>query len=130
MNTLIVEPFYDTYTKSYKNIITVNLMPNGPLRRLVTRVKFNKFGPNGTYLNCNRIQNTCGLALNSLEQTCCGDGGKYGCLMTPDEIPNLFAFLAEKGYMIDTSITNMMNFGDIKLNNNRKILCFFKYTKN
>ena len=49
--------------------------------------------------------------------------------MSPNEIPDLFGFLTVSGYVIDSSITNMMSLGDIKMDNNRKILCFLSYKK-
>ena len=38
--TLFSQPFLDTYNQCYKNIVTVNLLPQGPLAQLVRRVQF------------------------------------------------------------------------------------------
>jgi hypothetical protein len=127
MYTLTTEPFYDTYTQCYKNIITINVFPQGPLRLMVGRIQFNKLGPNRAYSNC-VADRKCGLVIISRGNCGGGNGNdKYSHLMTPDEIPELFAFLTETGYSIDTSVTNMMSMGEVKLNNNRKILCFITY---
>jgi hypothetical protein len=42
--------------------------------------------------------------------------------MSPDEIPNLFTYLTEKGFNINFEITKMMQDSKIKLDNN--LLCF------
>ena len=49
--------------------------------------------------------------------------------MTPNEIPDLFGFLVSNGYRIDTSVTKMMNNGDVQLTN-KNIICFFTYLCN
>ena len=126
MYTLTSQTYLDRCCQCYKNIITINMIPKGPLRFLVRRIqlpplsRFQYPGP------CDALQK-CGLALTSLQ------GGYYngnssdcGGLMTPDEIPDLFAFLTTNGYRIDTSITKMMNTGEVRLNN-KNILCFFTY---
>ena len=134
MYTLTTEPFYDTYSQCYKNVIIINMLPNGPLRALVRRIQMNnKLGPNRSMSNCDPVRK-CQLALigGGLGAGCGGGGGggKCGNWMTPNEIPDLFSFLTRTGYTIDTSITNMMSFGDVKLDHNRKILCFITYNKN
>jgi len=132
MYTLIVEPYYNTFTQCYQNIITINMLPKGPLRALVRRIQFNKLGPNYNYSQCSNPRK-CGLALVARDSVCCRTGtrvGKWGdSWMTPDAIPDLFSFLSANGYVIDTSITNMMSLNDIKMNNNQKILCFVSYKK-
>ena len=37
--TLTSQPYYDQYNKCYKNIITVNDEPQGPLRELVRKIQ-------------------------------------------------------------------------------------------
>ena len=123
MQTLTTEPFYDTGTQCYKNIITINALPKGPLRRIIRRIQFNKLGPDRGYSRCTPVRK-CGLALINFGMGCC-----QGNWMSPNEIPDLFSFLAESGYTIDTSVTNMMSLGDVKLDNPRKILCFISYNK-
>ncbi len=115
--------FLDTYNQCYKNIIVINLVPEGPLGKIVGRLKnpplspFNVHGP-----CCNRIgYKDCSLALFSLRGGCSRD-----CLMNDAEIPDLFSFLLSNGYKIDTSLTKMMNQSEVKINDN-KILCFITY---
>jgi hypothetical protein len=126
--TITSMPFYDQYNQCYKNIMMVNVEPQGPLRRIIRRTKlprlseFQREGP------CNPIQK-CALAIQSLRGTEYGfSSGQYtgccknnsGCdLMTPDEIPDLISFLQSNGYQIETQITNMLLQSEIKLSNKR-----------
>lgn len=120
--TITSQPFYDQYNKCYKNILMVNAEPQGPIRRLVRRIKLPRLSPYQRESACNPIPN-CGLAIQSL-------GGNYnyggccktnsGCdLMTPNEIPDLITFLIGNGYQIETQITNMLNQSELKLSNGK-----------
>jgi hypothetical protein len=111
--TITSQPFYDQYNECYKNIIMVNLEPQGPIRQIVRRIKLPKLSP---YTNqCYKI---CGFALQSLHginyrvNSCCN-------LMTPDEIPDLITFLTQHNYQIETQITNMLNQSEIKLSDKK-----------
>ena len=107
--TITSQPFYDEYNECYKNIIMVNAEPQGPIRRIVRRIKLPKLSPFQQDNPCNPIQK-CGLALQSLR------GINYCCnLMTPNEIPDLITFLTGNNYQIETQITNMLNQSEIKL---------------
>jgi hypothetical protein len=113
-------PYLDPYNydQSYKNIVIINGIPRGPLRQCVRRVKFLPLSEFKEPFN----NNLCGLALRSFQ-------GGDGCLMTVDEVPDLFSFLLSHGYKIDTSLTKMMNTGDIRFHtsNANKIICFVTY---
>lgn len=111
--TLFSQPYLDKINQNYKNIVTVNFIPDGPLRHIVRRINFPPLSPfqqNNKYgLDCNSR-----LALLSLEHLniCYIKNGTN--LMLVDEVPNLFSFLLSNGYTIDTRITNMMNESGIK----------------
>lgn len=115
------QPYYDSRNQSYKNIVTINQKPQGPLASLVINVKFQPLSPFKQPSQCAR---TCGLALKTISNGC-------GCdnLMTVDEIPNLFSFLVTNGYKIDTSITKMMNASDVDFqsDNSAKLITFVSY---
>ena len=119
--------YLDTFSQCYKNIIVINLPPEGPLAKIVRRVQMPPLSPFNDPGQCSsRIG--CALALYSLRGGCCGGGGGRGnFLMTDDEIPDLFSFLMSNGYKIDTSLTKMMNQSEVKINDS-KILCFINYT--
>lgn len=107
--TITSQPFYDQYNECYKNIMMVNVEPQGPLRRFVRRIKLPRLSPFQREGSCNPIQK-CGLAINY------SGCNKSGCdLTTPNEIPDLVSFLLENGYQIETQLTNMLNQSEIKL---------------
>jgi len=111
--------FLDTFNQCYKNIIVINLPPEGPLGKIVRRLQMPPLSPFNTPGPC-LAKNNCALALLSLRGGCCG-------FMSDDEIPDLFSFLMSNGYRIDTSLTKMMNQSEVKINDN-KILCFITYS--
>lgn len=124
--SLFSEPYLDAYNQCYKNIITMNLYPQGPLQKIVRQIRFNPLSPFKQPSNCIKIQ-LCGLALQSIGNNCCM---KTGCnLMTVDEIPDLFSYLMSNGYIIDTKITNMLNKSDFQFNTNngKTLICFVTY---
>lgn len=122
---LYSQPYLDKKCQCYKNIVTINLQPKGPLESLVRKIQliplspFQQQGPCVPY-------NNCGLALKSLNYFC-----KSGCddLMIVDEVPNLIAFLMSNGYTVDTSITKMFNASDVKFSNfnSSKLIAFITY---
>ena len=133
MFTLTTEPYYDTWTQCYKNIITINIVPRGPLRNFVIRLPYTKLGPNRyDYSNCGPNRPACRLALvkrGLLGGGCCVNKG-CGHLMTPDDIPDLFTFMTARGYNINTAITDMLNVSAVRMQNNRQILCFASFEGN
>jgi hypothetical protein len=123
--TLFSQPFLDTYNQCYKNIVTINLIPQGPLAQFVRKVQFPPLSQFKQPGPCSRINN-CGLALTALNGSCnkiCSN------LMIVDEIPDLMSFLLSNGYTINTSITKMLNTSDIRFEteNANKIICVVTY---
>jgi hypothetical protein len=130
---LYSEPFLDTYNQCYKNIVTLNLMPQGPLANYVIRVKKTPLSTFKQSTPCNPI-NKCALAIQKIMNSdvnggCCVNVKNSCNLMTVDDVPDLFSFLFENGYMADTSLTKMMNASDVRFqtNNQNKLICFLKY---
>ena len=126
--SLFSQPFLDTYNKCYKNIVVINLQPQGPLADLVRFTKFPPLSEFKTPGPCSPIKQ-CGYALMSLGG--CNMGcGKFGeDLMVVDEVPNLISFLVSNGYTVDTSITKMFNQSEIRFDTNtgNKLICFVTY---
>ena len=123
--TLFSQPFLDTYNQCYKNIVTINLIPQGPLAQFVRKVQFPPLSQFKQPGPCSRINN-CGLALTALNNIC-----NKGCsgFMVVDEVPNLLSFLLSNGYSVNTSITKMLNTSDIRFEteNANKIICVITY---
>jgi hypothetical protein len=126
--SLFSQPFLDTYNQCYKNIVVVNLKPQGPLADLVTFVKFPPLSEFKQPGPCNPIKQ-CGYALLSLG-TCNSGCNKFGSdLMVVDEVPTLISYLVSNGYTVDTSITKMFNQSEIRFDTNtgNKLICFVTY---
>jgi hypothetical protein len=124
--SLFSQPYLDRLNQCYKNIITLNLPPQGPLAELVRFINFPKLTEFKQEGPCNKIKQ-CGYALMSL------DGCNTGCngdnLMTVDEVPNLISYLVSNGYTVDTSMTKMFNNSEIRFDTNfgNKLICFITY---
>jgi len=127
--TLFSQPFLDTYNQCYKNIVTINLIPQGPLAQFVRKVQFPPLSQFKQLGPCSRINN-CGLALTALNNTFYNNLNK-GCsgFMVVDEVPNLLSFLLSNGYSVNTSITKMLNTSDIRFEteNANKLICVVTY---
>lgn len=115
--TLFSQVYLDTYNQCYKNIITINVPPRGPLEKIIRRVIFY---PLSTFKQPG-LRQTCGIGFASINNSC--------RLMTTCETPELFSFLLSNGYTIDTSVTQMLNNSDIQLgaNDSKKMICFITY---
>ena len=103
----------------------INTIPEGPLKYFVRRIQI----PPLSVFQSQNYYPRCGLALTTFRNRCIDfaniDRNNDG-FMIPDEIPDLFLFLSDNEYVIDTNITTMMSFSEVKLTN-RNIICFFKY---
>jgi hypothetical protein len=126
--SLFSQPYLDTYNQCYKNIVVINLKPQGPLGDLVRFVKFPPLSEFKQPGPCSPLRD-CGYALISLDgcSGCCKAGGSD--LMVVDEVPNLISYLVSNGYSVDTSITKMFNNSDIRFDTNtgNKLICFITY---
>ena len=127
---LFSQPYLDTYNKCYKNIVVVNLMPDGPLADLVRFTNFPPLSEFKTHGSCSPLKQ-CGYALMTLGGCNMGHGS-LRCgedLMIVDEVPDLISYLVMNGYSVDTSITKMFNASDIRFDTNlgNKLICFSTY---
>ena len=126
--SLFSQPYLDKYNQCYKNIVVVNLMPQGPLADIVRFVNFPPLSEFKQPGPCSPLKQ-CGYALTSLGG--CNMGcNKFGSdLMVVDEVPTLISFLVSNGYTVDTSITKMFNASDIRFDTNtgNKLICFITY---
>ena len=101
--------------KCYRHIIIINKIPNGALSTITKQIKNNKLSTfNNNYSNCCPVEH-CIYAITKIDN--------YSELMKLNDIDNLFSFLSDNGYTIDTNITNMMNDSNIKYDNKR-LICY------
>ena len=127
--SLFSQPYLDVYNQCYKNIVVLNLKPQGPLADFVRLVKFPPLSEFKQPGPCSPLKE-CGFAITSLAGCNSNCGYKYGSdLMTVNEIPDLISFLLSSGYSVDTSITKMFNNSDIRFDTNtgNKLICFITY---
>jgi hypothetical protein len=134
--TITSEPYYDPFLQQYKNILTINVEPKGPLKHFVTRLRpsrhtqFNNRQPIPIFklvlisLREANVLPIRPLRFNTPRIEC----GSY--LMTPNEIPDLITFLQSNNYQIETQITNMLNQSEIKLYNQKVVFSATYYGVN
>jgi hypothetical protein len=126
-------PYYDSCSQIYSNILTINLEPQGPLKRLVRRINFPHLSPFTRHLQDNYPR--CGLALISLRgfNYYNNYNNNFNCgnnLMTPNEVPDLITYLLSNGYLIDTQITNMLNQSEVKQTFQKMVFTVTYYGEN
>lgn len=142
--TLYLEPVLNTYYKTYQNIITVNIMPTGPLEQMVSTISTAKLSPfhqSGVFSapTIGRGSNCTFVLLRYPKSQC---GGRCSSLknvdyfMGADDIPSVISYLQSNGYDIDTDITKMLyksriNIGGVsetRLSGDRRMICMARYT--
>ena len=109
-NAIYLEPILDSSTQEYKNIITLDAIPSGPLSTLVFPIK------------------TTDLSIFSTRATTC----KYmlsrytssKTFMYEEDIPAIFAYLQQNGYVIDKNLTKLYQ---NKTPKPRDVICIFTY---
>ena len=114
---LTIEPYLNTYSKQYENIIVIDKMPLGPLSQLVSHFNAPRLSPFTEPTN-----NCCKYAIrrhynNTLR--------RENCFLTADDVPSLLSYLSANGYTINSEITKIVQ----KTNYNKKnFACVFYYT--
>ena len=126
---LYLEPVLNSYFKSYQNILTVSAMPSGPLKNMVSRIKFPKLSefrtPFSSVSECGTY--VLGRYTSSINMS------NSDSFMYADDIPSVLSYLVANGYTIDTSLTTMLQKSEIRIggNNgasgNRRMICMFTY---
>ena len=136
--TIYLEPILNTFYNTYQNVITLNIIPKGPLEQMVSTISTAKLSPfkqasvlAGPYHNCKyvllRYPKTGGgnTSLKSIEN-----------FMGADDIPSVISYLQNNNYTIDTNITDMFNnsritIGGVSENGmtgDRRMICMARYT--
>jgi hypothetical protein len=129
--TISTRLYLDAHTQQYINILVINMVPNGPLQKYVSKIKMPRLSPFQQQTGCCATANECVYAIKSLFI----DVNNYSrnltkChLMCDVEIPDLFSFLISNNYKIDTSLTKMMNTNPNYQNINSKLICFVSYSE-
>ena len=101
VHSILSVPFYDTKAQQYTKILCVNAVPvAGPLAARVKTVR----PP--------RLSGLCGSgtsASGSSSGSCIHAiaSSSSSSYMTPDDLPELFAFLVSNGYTVDIGLTKL-----------------------
>ena len=97
-------PFYDIRQQQYIKILCVNAAPTGALASRVRLIR-----PPRLSGLCD--PNNAGRCIHAITATGTGTGTGTGTAaadyMTPDDLPELFAFLMTNGYTVDTGLTKL-----------------------
>ncbi len=104
-------PYYDNIKEEYKNIITINTPPNGPLSDRIKTLQPQRIS--------SFVGKTSKCIYAIISEKCTNE------LMDVANITELFNFLSLNNYQIDTSLTNMMH--DREFNTNRTLICFIRW---
>ena len=115
-------PYYDKFNQCYKNILSVNAIPKGPLSRFVRKIKYDKLSPFQKNGPC-YTYDSCKYVLIGIENIC-------DDFMTPEQIHNLTSFLLSNGYQIENQITNTLNNSQIKIPRNIPLYIVTYYGNN
>ena len=130
--SLYVQPFYDSFNKEYRHIVTINKSPDGALGSYVKRVSFPKLSTYEGFGNGSGGSgscNSCVYAIKNIDDGCCGNsaGGVVGDLLCPENVDNLINFLLDNSYTINKDITDIMNNDKTYINNGKKLLFYINY---
>jgi hypothetical protein len=107
----ITSQVYTDLDYNYKNILTINQMPVGPLAGLTKRLNIN-----AKRISAFRSSNEqCVYALYNNENE----------ILTVNELPFLLTFCQTNNYKIETELTQMLNKNTKQLKN---VICYISYT--
>ena len=134
---LYLEPFLNTFHKTYQNIITLDSIPAGPLAEMVTPISNNKLSP-FQQLNSISTHPGCMNVLLRYPKTTIGSVSSIknsDYFMSSDDIPSIFSYLSSNGYTVDTQLTKMLFKSDVvngssqnRLSGNKKMICMIRYS--
>lgn len=111
------QPFYDSHHQAYRQILTINTIPEGPLNNRVRRINNPKLSPFQFPPPQSCPPPSC---INAIYDDC-------GQLLCIDNLPSLFQYLIENGYIFDYELTNMME--KSRVITDGTLLCYIKYEK-
>ena len=104
--TILSVPFYDTKQQQYIKILCVNAVPVvGPLAVRVKTVRPPRLS--GLHANNTNTNNNNNNNNNKCIHAITASSSAHCTYMTPDDLPELFAFLATNGYTVDLGLTKL-----------------------
>jgi len=119
--SLYIQPYYNSISEQYINIITINKPPTGPLAKYVTNIRFNKLSDfSGFSTSCKPL---CMYAIKNISSPQCNNLD----LLSPENVDDLISYLIENNYNVNKDLTKIMNNDKIYLNNGKKLLFYINY---
>lgn len=114
--TLTIEPYLNTVSKQYENIIVIDKMPLGPLGQLVSRFRAPRLSP---FIYDNYDDSDCKFAIR---RNFCKDNN----FLNANDVPSLLAYLSANGYSINSEITKIVQ--KTTYNKKKSFVCVFYYS--
>ena len=147
MYTIKYEPYLDVIDdKSYKNIVTINRVPDGPLQSCVVKVSRNKLSTLSGPLRRSSCESQCLYVITQNiynivgeRSPCdcpCGSRGRgrgavgVGCeYLCVDQIPDLLEIAVENKYSIDYKLSKLLTNTGVGSSNTAgsKFICTLSY---
>ena len=113
---MYLEPVYDTYFKTYQQVITFSNIPSGPLQDLVyTMLPPRKSPFEDSPTKCIYVLSRFSALNHKIED-------KW---MKFDDIGDIYNYLMLNGYVIDTHFSQLIH--HVGIQSNRRIICTFTY---
>jgi hypothetical protein len=125
--SILSVPFYDARLQQYTKILCINAAPVGPLAARVKTVRPPRLSGLSAPQNhpCNCLHALCCSSL------CCSSlsalSALGGSFLTPDDLPELFAFLATNGYTVDLGLTKLAAKHPSSGANAHSLVCLISY---
>ena len=135
--TLYREQYYDRVNREYKYIVTINTLPEGPLKNHVKMMSIedinNKIFSGKT---CKLVIFNNGLSNdnnnsnnnnNNISKSISKNINNYQDIFDYENLADLINYLLENSYIIDETILNSINDKSLINETSKKIILFFKY---
>jgi hypothetical protein len=129
--TLYLEPILDSYSQTYRQVITLSCMPPGPLASLVKTMSLPKLSPFVSNMN---DRSEFGFGCSYVLMRYSHFNKKSSTYMYSEDIPAVFSYLTNHGYTIDNSVTKMMNGSRVLVGNgsgsnsgDKRLICFASF---
>ena len=127
--TLYREQYYDRLNREYKYIVTINTIPEGPLKNHIKTMSTEDIN--------NKIfsEKTCKLVIfnnelsnsNNISKSISKNINNYQDIFEYKNLADLINYLLENSYIIDETIVNSINDKSLINETSKKIILFFKY---
>jgi len=108
---LYIETILESISNEYKSVISLDIMPDGPIRQCVFQAKHRELSQFQYSYNT-----TCRYYLTKYPST--------KTYMERDDIPKIFSYFESNGYVINTSLTELYRYNNTKA---KELICVINY---